>query len=84
MCTGVIYRANIRRIAVAMAGESLFEETGENYDTRTFQNIGYGETLSKGQKDTQVVDPIPKFEKMLSQLLKAFRNNLTNPSTRID
>ncbi len=61
MCAGAIYWANIGRVVYGMTEQRLLELTGSNEQNPTF-SLPCREVFARGQKDIQVVGPIPEVE----------------------
>jgi len=61
MCTGAIYWSNIGRIVFGITEERLLRMTGADEKNPTFK-MGAKNVLETGQKDIEVIGPIPEIE----------------------
>ncbi|MEG1993725.1 MAG: nucleoside deaminase [Oscillospiraceae bacterium] len=71
MCAGAIYWANIGRVVYGMTEKRLLELTGSNEQNPTF-SLPCREVFARGQKDIQVVGPIPEIEEEAAEVHKGF------------
>ena len=71
MCAGAIYWANIGRVVYGMTEQRLLELTGSNEQNPTF-SLPCREVFARGQKDIQVVGPIPEVEVEAAEVHKGF------------
>lgn len=71
MCSGAIYWANIGRVVYGMTEQRLLELTGSNEQNPTF-SLPCREVFARGQKDIQVVGPIPEVEAEAAEVHKGF------------
>lgn len=71
MCSGAIYWANIGRVVYGMTEQRLLELTGSNEQNPTF-SLPCREVFARGQKDIQVVGPIPEVEAEAAEVHRGF------------
>lgn len=74
MCAGAIYWANIGRVVYGMTEKRLLELTGSNEQNPTF-DLPCREVFARGQKDIQVIGPIPAVEEEAAEVHQGYWNN---------
>lgn len=74
MCAGAIYWANIGRVVYGMTEKRLLELTGSDEQNPTF-DLPCREVFARGQKDIQVIGPIPAVEEEAAEVHKGYWNN---------
>jgi len=73
MCAGAIYWANIGRVVYGMTEKRLLELTGSDEQNPTF-SLPCREVFARGQKDIQVVGPIPAVEQEAAKVHEGYWN----------
>jgi len=73
MCAGAIYWANIGRVVYGMTEKRLLELTGSDEQNPTF-SLPCREVFARGQKDIQVVGPIPAVEEEAAEIHRGYWN----------
>ena len=74
MCAGAIYWANIGRVVYGMTEKRLLELTGSDEQNPTF-DLPCREVFARGQKDIQVIGPIPAVEEEAAEVHQGYWNN---------
>lgn len=74
MCAGAIYWANIGRVVYGMTEKRLLELTGSDEQNPTF-DLPCREVFARGQKNIQVIGPIPAVEEEAAQVHIGYWNN---------
>ena len=74
MCAGAIYWANIGRVVYGMTEKRLLELTGSDEQNPTF-DLPCWEVFACGQKDIQVIGPIPAVEEEAAEVHKGYWKN---------
>ena len=74
MCAGAIYWANIGRVVYGMTEKRLLELTGSDEQNPTF-DLPCREVFARGQKDIQVVGPIPAVEEEAAEVHQGYWKN---------
>ena len=67
MCSGTIYWANIGRVIYAAGEENLKAITGEGNAENFTMSLGCREVFGSGQKDVQIIGPVPDWETMVAE-----------------
>ena len=73
MCAGAIYWANIGRVVYGMTEKRLLELTGSDEQNPTF-DLPCREVFARGQKDIQVIGPVPAVEEEAAQVHQGYWN----------
>ena len=74
MCAGAIYWANIGRVVYGMTEKRLLELTGSDEQNPTF-DLPCREVFARGQKDIQVIGPIPAVEEEAAEVHQGYWKN---------
>ncbi|ANF83283.1 tRNA-specific adenosine deaminase (plasmid) [Acinetobacter sp. NCu2D-2] len=74
MCSGTIYWANIGRVVYGMTEERLLECTGNHQENPTM-SVSAAYVFSHGQKDIDLIGPIPEIEAETLKLQQHFWQN---------
>ena len=74
MCAGAIYWANIGRVVYGMTEKRLLELTGSDEQNPTF-DLPCREVFARGQKDIQVIGPIPAVEEEAAKVHQGYWKN---------
>ena len=74
MCAGAIYWANIGRVVYGMTETRLLELTGSDEQNPTF-DLPCREVFARGQKDIQVIGPIPAVEEEAAEVHQGYWKN---------
>ena len=74
MCAGAIYWANIGRVVYGMTEKRLLELTGSDEQNPTF-DLPCREVFARGQKDIQVIGPIPTVEEEAAEVHQGYWKN---------
>ena len=73
MCTGGIYWANIGKIVYGISEARLLELTGADDKNPTF-NMGAEKVIAAGQKQIELVGPVPGIEEEVVEVHRGFWN----------
>ena len=73
MCTGGIYWANIGHVVYGISESRLLELTGADDKNPTF-SMGADKVIAAGQKDIELVGPIPESEDFVVEVHEGFWN----------
>ena len=73
MCTGAIYWANIGRIVYGITEERLLAMTGADDKNPTF-SMGAEKVIQAGQKDIELIGPVPEIEEEVVKAHEGFWN----------
>ena len=74
MCAGTIYWANIGRVVYGMSEERLLECTGNHQENPTM-SVSSEYVFSHGQKDIDLIGPVPEIEAETVSLQQQFWQN---------
>lgn len=74
MCAGTIYWANIGRVVYAMSERRLLECTG-SHDENPTMSLSAEVVLNSGQKEIELIGPIPELERETAALQAGFWKN---------
>ena len=74
MCAGTIYWANIGRVVYGMSEERLLECTGNHQENPTM-SLSSQYVFSHGQKDIDLIGPVPEIEAETVSLQQQFWQN---------
>ncbi|ATO20509.1 tRNA-specific adenosine deaminase [Acinetobacter sp. LoGeW2-3] len=74
MCAGTIYWANIGRVVYGMLEERLLEYTGNHQENPTM-SVSSEYVFSHGQKDIDLIGPVPEIEAEIINLQQQFWQN---------
>ena len=71
MCAGTQYWAHIGRLVYGMSERRLLELTGNHAENPTL-DLPCREVFARGQKDVEVIGPVPEIEDEIAALHRAF------------
>lgn len=74
MCAGAIYWGNVKRVVFGLSERELLKITGADQQNPTL-DLPCREVFKKGQKEIEVIGPIPELKEELTEFYQDFFKN---------
>jgi tRNA(Arg) A34 adenosine deaminase TadA len=71
MCSGAIYWGNVGRVVFGLSEKELLKITGNDEQNPTLA-LPCRDVFKRGQKDIEVIGPVPELKAELSQIYQDF------------